>query len=192
MSDSEKAYDDEINEVARKLHIDPDWARKITPEDIQYLLDHCPFLQMVNPDVEPESRSVELIPADSGWIIHHYGDAMSSSPGELLYGDYQPGKYNLQDDEEGDGGKGRRGRGTIVRQAFETAMQMVELAQKFGWKNIMIVDGHRIMKRAAWMMAESLGMGVKGFQPNKHDFEVRRRTEMSETQLESLRKTLKS
>ncbi len=184
--------DDLLNDfeaVSKKLNIDVDILRDISPAEIQYLLDHCPFLQIVDTvlhyigETPPE---VQFVDAQSGWRILDYGDAMSSSPGEKILGfaEYK----RIKDDGEEDGG----GQGTIWNQAFITAIEMVELAHLHGWKGIQIVDGHRLMKRGAWIKASQLGLPVVGFEPTEKDEKIRERIDMSPNEYELLRHKAKN
>src|SRR4051812_23041954 len=79
-------FDHLIEDASEKLHVDINWMRRISPEEILYLLDHCPYLQIVNPEVSLEEKKLNLVLGDSGWTIHDYGDAMSASLGDLLFG----------------------------------------------------------------------------------------------------------
>jgi len=178
-------------DASEKLGVDIDVMREITPEEILYLLDHCPFLQIVNLEVGLGNEEVSLVKADSGWVIHDYGDALSSSPGRLLFG----GGYILSgdEDEEGGGGSGLvEGKGTVHKQAFDTAMQMVEIAHRHGWPGFHTIDGHPMMMRAAWIMAGKLGLQVTGFEPSVHDEQVRERFDLSETEIEALKQKVRS
>lgn len=179
MSDDDKNNNEDlektIQEASEKLNLDIDVLREITPEEIQYLLDHCPFLQIVGPEMALEKQDVKLIQSESGWDIHDYGDALSSSPGRFVFGG---GNFRINLDEEDEGGGGdviNPGKGTIVNQAWITASDMMLIAQEKGWKFVTIVDGHRIMKRAAWIKAEELGIILDGFEPTLEDERVRER-----------------
>jgi hypothetical protein len=194
MSDIEnnENLDAELQQASEKLHLDLDWMRSITPEDLQYLLDHCPFLQIIDTEahVEPPAP-MEFIRAVSGWDIHNYGDAMSSSPGRFIFGggDF---RIFLEDDDDGSGGKILNpGKGTIYKQAIDTAMQMVELAQLHHWQGIQIIDGHSLMKRAAWIKASQLGMSLTGFTPTERDKKIRGRLELSQDEIEFIREQIK-
>ena len=178
-------HDDKLTEgmeaLSQKLQLDVNVLRDITPDEIQYLLDMCPFLQIVDTVVqyvEEMPPEVQFVQARSGWTILDYGDAMSSSPGERILG---MAEYHRKDeDDEG-------GQGTIWNQAFITATEMVEIAKSRGWHGIQIVDGHRIMKRAAWIKALAAGLSVSGFEPNKEDEKVRARVEMDADSYQTLR-----
>lgn len=146
------------------------WSNQIKHEDVLYLLNHYPFLQIVssNPSFGEEVQ-VKLLKAQSGWTIHDYGDAMSSSLGGLLFGDYsagtktKPRKKKNNDDEGGEGG------GTIVNQAVTTAREMILKAIEKGWPGVEIVAGTPLMQWAAWMIAQEKQFSLGGYEPTKQD-----------------------
>jgi hypothetical protein len=192
---SEEGTDEELDELieaaSKKLHLDFDWVRHIAPEEVQYLLDHCPFLQLIDPSSE-FSEPLQQIEAVSGWVIHDYGNAMSSSPGRFLMGG---GNFRIllegEEDEEGGGGPINPGKGSIYKQAIDTAQQMIELAIREGWEGIQIVDGHPLMKRAAWIAACHFGYNIRGYMPTDRDEAIRARIELDPQQLEELLKEIK-
>ena len=168
----------EIEASLKKLNVeDVDILRSLTPEEILYLLDHCPFLQMIALGDQLPSEAPEFITARSGWVIHNYGDAMSSSPGKLLFagGDFR----TLLNDED-DGGATNSGKGTLVKQAFDTAAEMIEIAKKLGWAGAQLIDGHPLMMWAAWMKASDEHFGIEGYQPTEKDQKKRERVKRSE------------
>lgn len=181
MSDQDNDQDLEqtIQEASDKLHIDIDVLREIDPKDVQYLLDHCSFLQLVGPEMSLEKEEVKIVQSDSGWDIHDYGDALSSSPGKFIFGGGNFRIYLDEDDDEGEGGGGgdviNPGKGTVVNQAWMTAVDMILMAQARDWNFVTIVDGHRIMKRAAWIKASELGITIDGFEPTIDDERIRER-----------------
>lgn len=162
----------EIDALAQ-LVSDIDWNRPYTAAEVQHIIDNCPFLQIVSTGDNEPFEKPEFITARSGWKIHHYGDAMSCSPGELLFG------AQAKEDDEG-------GSGTIVRQAYETAAQMIQLAQEFGWAGIRIIDGHPLMQWAAWMQASDDEYHLEGFEPTEEDQQKRERIKRPNTEDEIL------
>ncbi len=156
-----------------------DWSTAIKPSDILYLLDHCPFLQIVSAQARP-THEVKIIKAPSGWDVLDYGDAMTSSPGKLLFSDLEDFKRILKEEDE-NSGKGRTGRGTIYQQTFDTAAFMVAQAIAMGWHGIHIVDGHPKMQWAAWMAALDNQLSVSGFEPSKEDLAKRERVKRPES-----------
>jgi len=192
-NNDDMSIDEQLKDVSDKLKIDINVLRDISPEEIQYLLDCCPYLQIVDTVlhyIDEEPPEVQFIKAESGWTIFDYGDAMSSSPGELILG---MGEYKrvLADEKEGEGGGDAGdeggGKGTIWNQAFLTAAEMVAIAKAKGWKGIQVVDGHRTMKRGAWVKALSEGLPIIGFEPTAEDEKIRNRVDMSSSEIEVLR-----
>lgn len=174
-----------VEEIAKRLKVKIDVLRGFSPEEIEYLLDHCPFLQIVDTVlhyIDEEPPAVQFIKATTGWTIYDYGDALSSSPGEKILG-----LYDKKNDEDHEGGTS----GTIRGQAYLTAAEMVGIAKSRGWKGIQIVDGHIIMKRGAWINALDNGMDVSGFEPDKKDQAVRERVKMSGDDFQVLRSRLR-
>jgi hypothetical protein len=156
-----------------------DWSGPIKHEDVLYLLSRYPFLQIMSSSASfPEEIHPKFITANSGWVIHDYGDAMSSSPGDLMFGNYSIGLGGESEETEG-GGEGSSsfsaGKGTIVNQAFMTAQQMIEIAIAKGWPGVEIVNGSPLMQWAAWMAAEDRNLAVTGFEPSEKDKERRKR-----------------
>ena len=111
---------------------------------------------------------------------------MSSSPGHLLFN--TTFKHPKNKDE--DGGDSGGGIGTLVKQAWDTAEQMVEIAKNHGWKSISIADGHPLMMRAVWIAAEKNNIELTGFTPKDHDWQVRTQLALSTNELEVLKKSI--
>ena len=172
-----------IQELASRFNmkIDPDdlIARGLTKSDVLWLLDHCPFVQLTdgNQQAKPLDQ-VEVMTAETGWMIHNYGDAMSSSPGRLLFGS----GFSVSDDDEGSGGF--QAVGTVVRQRYMTAREMVAIALKQGWGSVYLVDGHPKMMRDIWIESQTQGITVIGYEPSDEDFVTRDRIGMSADALE--------
>lgn len=149
----------------------------IRPEDIQFLLNRYPFLQLISTAANFSGGvEVEFHTAESGWVIQDYGDALSSSPGEYLYGYGDPYKKE-EDDEGGEGGNAEfpAGKGTIINQAVMTAQEMIALALVKGWPGVSIVSGAPLMQWAAWMAASEYNLSLEGFEPSKLDEAKRKR-----------------
>ncbi len=147
--------DQEIQAALKELGIDKNaLKRRITPGEVLYLLDQCPFLQIADTRLHLTENlpPLKIIQAQSGWKIHSYGNALSSSPGDLLYG----GTEGL-------------GKGTIINQAAMTAFEMVDLAREFGWDAIHLIDGHPLMAWAAWMQTLESGIELEGYTPTAQD-----------------------
>lgn len=175
----------------------------VTSENIEYLLNLYPFLQMISTTASFEGEIIpRFITAKSGWCIHDYGEAMSSSLGTMLYtaGEYrelpktlenfftpnqtlfdqknnkitQPITTHAKDDDDDDGGdegggtgKNKPGHGTIIKQAYDTALEMVQIAQGKNWPGVQIIAGTPVMQWATWLAAKEKNMEVRGYSADK-------------------------
>lgn len=149
-------------------------------EDILYLLNRYPYLQIISTDPQfPPVIEPKFIKAKSGWIIHDYGAAMSSSLGQDLLGSGNPEPFPLpleNTEDEGGSDIGELiGGGTIVNQAFHTAQQMILIAMEKGWPAVDIISGTAIMQWAAWMAAEDHQYNIGGYVPSMQDIAKRER-----------------
>ncbi len=174
-----------------------DWQRPVTQAEIEYLLSRFPFLQLLNPEADfSEEVSPTFYTAQSGWVVHDFVNALCASPGKFIFGGSGKNvllKIDEDDDDEGGGDAGSilRGKGTIVNQAFVTAYEMVKIAMERGWPSIQIIDGHRIMKWAAWMACEDFNKVLLGFTPTDEDNAKRKRVQMDDIAVEKLRRQLR-
>ncbi len=77
-----------------------DLTQTVRHKDVDTIEEyHYPFLQILSTEPEfPEVIVPKFYTAISGWDIHYYGAAMSSSPGKYLFG---PGNPEIEDDDEG-------------------------------------------------------------------------------------------
>lgn len=162
------------------LSVLPDFFRPVTQKEIEALLYRCPFLQCIGPELPMEQRYPDeprFIEAQSGWKIFDYADALSTSFSDLFVGDWKEAlsfdlseasaTESLQIDEADDEGSG--GQGTLFHQAIITAEEMMEIAHRRGWDAVLLIDGHPLMKRAAWLKANALGVQFNGFEPTDED-----------------------
>lgn len=191
---SKKVLSEQIADSVKKLDLqEVDWRRPPSQKDFDYLLDHSPFLQIIDvsyePNIEPE---VKIIKSESNWNIHYYGDAMSSSPGLLLFGggDFRI-RFLNQTEDEGDEGDGDLGvvnpdKGTFRNQAFLTAKEMITIAKKMGWAGVQIIAGHPLMKWAAWVTAKDLQISLSGYEFTENEERKRKRIKRSRAELETI------
>lgn len=161
----------------------PVWDREITHAEIQYFIDRWPYLQILSTNKLEPLDEVQYVTAKSNWTIINYGDALTSSPGKFLFGggDFRI-MLNRDDDDGGGGDIVNPGKGTIWRQAFDTVGDMIQLAKQLGWEGVHIIDGHPLMKWAAWMKAVEDGMSLSGFSPTERDIARRERVRRSEVE----------
>lgn len=187
MTDDNKMPDE--NEIANEREFSEiDWQKtlsrlgiaepditQVRDSDILYLAKQWQFLQLVElSGVRDHLETPELIEAKSGWTIINYNDAMATSPGKYIFrgGYYQ---WTTNEDDEGDGGIVNPNKGTIIKQAFDSAVEMIQLAKEWGWAGVMIVDGHPDMQRAAWVEGCRIGVRVNGYQADMEAEKQRRR-----------------
>lgn len=186
---------DEIEAIAERVGIPVSelFAWNIKPQDILYLLRRYPFLQVVDTKVNVEAPDDEpaFITSSSGWTIYDYGNALSASPGLYLFagGDYT---IPVDGDSSSGGDIINPGKGTIVKQAFDTALDMVKIADDRLWEGLLIVDGDPLMQWAAWAEAYDRGFVIEGFNPGEADFQKRELIRRSEEQIQELRDKLRS
>lgn len=149
---------------------------EVRASDVAYLADHWQFLQVIESSGEKKPfEKPELIEAKSGWTIINYGDAMSTSPGKFIFGG---GYFQMFfDDDEDEGGSGivNPKKGTIFKQSFDSAAEIIQLAKELGWGGVQIIDGHPNMQRAAWVEACRIGVRLDGFTADVESEKKRRR-----------------
>jgi hypothetical protein len=141
----------------------------ISEEAIAYLRERYPYLQMISMNAKFEESVIpKFKKSPCGWLIHDYGQAMSSSPGPYLYG---PGNPDLQEDEKSSGaaeGSGT-GDGTLVRQTVDTARAMIEFAIEKGWPGVEIISGSELMQWGAWLAAQEKNYPLTGYAPSAEE-----------------------
>jgi hypothetical protein len=193
---SEDDLTEELIEAAKSVGINlpRQFLWDINAHDVLYLLNRCPYLQIVDTKVsvtEPEEEP-RIILAESGWNIYDYGNALSTSPGLLLFAG---GNFKIpveDDDDSGDGGGiVNPGKGTIFNQAFTTALEMIRIADERLWEGLLIVDGHPLMQWAAWAEAYDRGFVVEGYTPTEKDYAKRQRIRRTEQEVIELRESLR-
>jgi len=137
-----------------------------------YLRERYPYLQMISMQAKfDEAVTPQFKKSSVGWVIHDYGQAMSSSPGNYLYGpkDFVQAKEKNGGTNGGDGGNDGTGVGTLVRQTVETARSMIELAIEKGWPGVEIIAGTESMQWAAWIAAQDKNYPLVGFAPTQEE-----------------------
>lgn len=161
----------------------------VRASDVLYLLEQWQFLQVVESGGQiPPRETPEIRTAKSGWQIIHFGDAMATSPGKWIFrGGYF--QWTENEDDEGDGGIVNPKKGTIHKQSFDTACELIQLAQEFNWRGVQIVDGHPHMQRAAWIEACRIGVRLDGYTPDIEAEKQRRR--IVSASLEEMHSSLK-
>ncbi len=152
--------------------------REPSVEETQLLLDRLPHLEMIRVIGEGEDLSHPewldtgefgdplFLPNDFGWIIQYWpGDLTGEIPAivsaSIGHAWPEPVFPDMMDDDMEE----HSGRGTIVRQTFFTAAQLVGLAKDQGWQGIRFKGGTDAMKWSAWCFAEAFGVLTEGYEP---------------------------
>lgn len=165
----------EWQKTLRRLGLGETDVTNVNASDILYIAERWQFLQVVESGGSKEPfDEPQLITAKSGWTIINYGDAMATSPGKFLFGG---GYFRISSDDDDDEGGGivNPKKGTIFKQAFDSAAEMIQLAKELGWDGVQIVDGHPNMQRAAWVEACRIGVRLDGFIADVDAEKTRRR-----------------
>jgi hypothetical protein len=152
--------------------------RAISPSDIAYIRARCPYIQILNIDATFEHYSkVHFITAKSGWTIQDLDDGLCTSVGPYLFGGSDSPSIENPEDKDADLLRKlvNTGKGTIIKQTFDTAYEMVELV-KSRWKGgIEIIAGSDLMKWALWVAAEDHKIKLVGFVASEEDKRKRAR-----------------
>lgn len=137
---------------------------EITQQELANILQKYAFVQIFNPEALGDNSDIRFIRSRSGWLILNYGNAMSTSPGEMLY---YHGTYTT--DEEGSLQRICSGLGTNTMQIINTAADMVRIAKEEKWPSIHIVGGHPLATWGIWKSAMDLDMAITGYTPDEED-----------------------
>lgn len=155
-------------EAGIKLPIDIDLTRPISHDDVEYVCNYSyPYLQIINveatlsSDVAPKFNALP-----NGWVVYDYDQALCTSYSCKQYFKY----HRIEDMEESDDGEGGEGGGTIVKQQFDTAYEMLKEAQTKGWAAVEIIAGNKLMQFYAWVAAQELGISLYGFVPTSEQY----------------------
>lgn len=173
------------------IDLKPTFLWDLKPSDIKYLYNKFPYLQVVDTRVEvsPPPNPTFIKADPSGWTIFDYGNAMCASPGLLLWGG---GDFSIETEGDPSTQVINAGKGTLVNQAYETAIEMIRIADERGWEGLLIVDGHPLMKWAAWVEAYDRGFVIEGYEPLDGDFERRHKLRRKKEEEEELRQKVQA
>jgi hypothetical protein len=203
MSDSKREYQKPDNRypfvsILDKLRLDlNNWDRRLTDAELEYLFDRFTHIQIATPNNPklPAYNPPKIVNSRSGWAMLNYGNAIASSPGEYLFNyagipQYEKMKANnpsLQDDDD----EGGTDIGTLSKQRFITAEDIVAEAMKNGWDSIHIVDGDPKFIWAIWVHAQEKNIAVTGYKFGKDEQERRERIYRSQLEDQLHRKGMK-
>jgi hypothetical protein len=154
-----------------------DIFRPISHQDLVYLLNMHPFIQVINPDGLFEGSLIpEVSESVSGWKIIRYGnDAICSSPGEYIFSSWDDGAFLKSimgkgkngESDDGGGDVFGPGKGTIIKQTHDTVVDIINIVINIGWKGIELVDGTPLMERMLWLLCEEKELNLKGYNPDE-------------------------
>lgn len=189
MSTSDHPHDQQKPEALafeltlEELGIDPNaYKRPATPEEVLALIDQWPFLQITNTNFNPDlQHDVQVQHLQSGWRALDYGNGLATSPGRLAFGDIQATAD----------ANAIKTSGTIVKQAFDSALELIQMARARKWEGIRIVDGHPRMLQALWIGCSEQHVSLEGYTPEEGDYfkyTLLKRTPEEVAQLISLNK----
>ena len=192
----------EVNDIVGSLPTG-DVFRPITHNDLIFLLNMHPFVQVINPVGSFDGEIIpKIIELENGWRIIRYGnDAICSSPGEYVFssGDNDAfmqsiaaGKGKKEDGSADSGDIGAltgTGKGTIVKQTHDTLIEILNMVVNSQWQGIELVDGTPLMKQMLWLLCEEKGLKLAGYDPDiedKEKLERERRNKKRFAKLEEL------
>jgi hypothetical protein len=136
-------------------------AKPIRYEEFYYLLSCYPYLDLHHPDGFDPNHTPQIIKVEGSWDILDFGDRIVTGPGRFLLGGSR--------DEESSTGEPVRPKGTLVEQMIKMADELIFLARKKGWPEVVVRSGFYGMIRAAWVAADIQGYKMTGFEPSESD-----------------------
>jgi len=134
----------------RSLGIElPQDIESLTSVDVEYVCDNFyPFLQLINSEaVFSEETSIKFTTTSTGWVIHDYGDAISTSLPHTT--------------------KGKERGGTMGQIA--AASEIANLIATKGWAAVELIAGTPMMQRFLWIESKRYGFDLKGYEPDAGD-----------------------
>lgn len=162
-TDNLESYDSLLPEAAQEFGNSV--SGEIEHSNILYICDHVyPFLQLAKPEHNLGDLQPNVVVAKNGWKIIDYGDVLSVA---ALH------------DKDNDVGNG-----TIVKQQFDVAFELMNLVKQRHWRKTgdeeggegelkpdtaQILGGTPMMQRFAWFAAQVLGIKLEGFVPTAED-----------------------
>ena len=132
----------------RSLGIElPKDFESLTAFDIKYICNNFyPFLQVINSDaVFSEETKVNFVPASTGWTIHDYGEAISTSAP-----------------------KNSDGNSRILAQ-YQTMADVATLIAAKRWAAVELISGTQKMQSFLWIELKRYDLELKGYEPSDND-----------------------
>ena len=110
-------------------------------------------MQLVNVNaVFTEETMVNFIPASTGWIIHDYGEAISTSAVHA----------NVKK-------KDGTNSGGAISDQIATASEIAHLIAEKGWSAVELIAGTKMMQRFIWVESKKYGFALSGYTPDAND-----------------------
>lgn len=134
--------------------------------DIKYLCNYVyPFIQVVNTDaVFTEETTLTFIPLANGWIIHDYGEAISTAV-----------PHDMKGKKSGSTGAAAVAPGQVVAGSeisaqIEAAAHIGKMIAEKGWKSAEFIAGSDLMRRFIWIESKRFGFEIsKEYTPTVAD-----------------------
>jgi hypothetical protein len=162
-----------------------DISRPYTHQDIVYLLNQHPFIQIISAQADfTKDNEIKITKSVSGWNILDYGDALCSSAGEFMFGGNDDKSFikRILDGEKNDGNQVddtkitiNPGKGTIIKQTYDTVQEIIDIAISKGWPGIEFIDGSPLMASLLWQLCEEKGLTLEGYTPEEKEEEEAKR-----------------
>lgn len=139
----------------RGLAVKPDVFRPVTHDDIEYICNHVyPFIQLLKTGDPINIQSAKFVKTSVGWVIHDYGDAVTTSA---------PHGKTDDDDDSGEGGDSGSGKGTITGQQARAMEEMAKLIREKGWAAVELIAGTRAMQDYFALAAAENNITFEGY-----------------------------
>jgi|GEM_PF-3751405 len=162
--------------------------RPISHQDVIYLLNRHPFIQIINPHgYFSEDLTPQVTDSPTGWKIIRYGnDIICSSLGRFILDDGNEPLFmksiidGTTDSEDIDKQPmSPPGKGTIIKQTHDVTVEIINLALNSKWNAVELVDGSPLFKQMLWLICEEKGLNLKGYEPNE---ELKSKAKLEEEQ----------
>ena len=134
--------------------------------NVEYICDaFYPFLQLVNVNaIFTEETTINFVTASTGWIIHDYGEAISTSAPH----DAKPKKKDGS--SSGDAGSSGGGSGSSgIGSQIITVSEIADLIAEKGWAAVELIAGTKMMQRFIWIESKKYGFDISGYSPDAND-----------------------
>ncbi|CAL7959437.1 conserved hypothetical protein [Gammaproteobacteria bacterium] len=122
----------------------------VSEADVEYCRNYFyPFIQLVNTNaVFDEELPLTFVKASTGWVIHDYGEAISTSAPYLA--------------------EQQKTASSILDQA-KTIEEIGKLIATKGWISVEAIAGTQMMKRFVWIEAKRSKFDLVGYVPSASD-----------------------